>query len=181
MRQLTSIVIKRRKVISKRRKYPVHAIVLLNPAQIRSKNTVQFYYNYLYRREYSYDYKSPTYFCPNILYLYKYKYQISVHHPRCKHHQKIPPCVTPPCCTALDTKIHPYALVRKRPTRNPTIWLSLHFLHAYIINMQTRNPVIWLSLHFLHAYIIYTQTHFVPSFTKTSYIFETWQGHITSR
>ena len=55
MSQLKSIVIKRRKVISKRQEYPVHTIVLQNTAQIRSKKNAKFYYIFLYGREYSDD------------------------------------------------------------------------------------------------------------------------------
>ena len=157
MSQITSIVIKIRKVRSKRQKYPVHAIVLRKPAHIISKNNAQFYSFYLYGCEYSDDYKSPAYFCPNILYLYGHNCRISVHHPRCKHHQKIPPHVTPLYCTTLHTKIHLYVLVYKILPINPSIWILLHFLHAYIINVQTRNPFIWISIYFLHAYIIFTQ------------------------
>ena len=105
----------------KRRKYPVHTIVLQKPAQIISKKAVQFYYIYLYGREYSYDYKSPTYFCLNILYLYKHKYRISVHHTRCKNHQKIPPYVTLPCHNTLHIRIHTYVLVHKTPPIKPTV------------------------------------------------------------
>ena len=112
---------KNKKIEIKRQKYPVHAIVLRKPAQIRSKNTAQFYYLYLYGCEYSDDYKSPAYFCPNILYLYGHNCRISVHHPRCKHHQKIPPHVTPLYCTTLHTKIHLYVLVYKILPINPSI------------------------------------------------------------
>ena len=121
MSQLTSIVSKRIKVRSKRLKYTVHTIVLQNPVHIRSKNNAKFYYLYLYGREYSDCCKSPTYFHSNLLYLYKHKYRISVHHPRYKHHQKISPRVTPPCCTILHTKIHIYALVHKILPRKPDI------------------------------------------------------------
>ena len=121
MIQLTSIVIKRIKVRSKGRKYPVHEIVLQNPAQIRSRNTTQFYYLYLYRREYSDYYKSPVHFRPNTLYLYGHYYRISVHHLRCKHHPKIPPHVTPIRHSTLHTKIHLYALVHKILPRKPAI------------------------------------------------------------
>ena len=78
------IVRKIRKVISKRQKHPIHAIVLRNPTQIRSKNTVQFYYLYLYGHEYWVDYKSPAYFHTNFFYMYRNNYRISVHHPHCK-------------------------------------------------------------------------------------------------
>ena len=67
--QITSIVIKRRKLRSKRQKYPVYSIVLRKPTHIRYKKTAQLYYINFYRREYSDDYKSPAYFRPNILYL----------------------------------------------------------------------------------------------------------------
>ena len=73
MIKLTSIVIKRRKFVPKQQKYLLHTIVLQKPAQTRSKNTAHFYYIYLYRCEYSDDYKSQTHFHPNILFLYKHK------------------------------------------------------------------------------------------------------------
>ena len=121
MSQLTSIVIKRRKVRSKIRKYPVHVIVIQKPAQIRYKKTAQLYYIYLYGREYSDDYKSPAYFRTNILYLYKHEYRISVYQPHCKHNHKSLPHVTPPCRTTIHTKIHPYSLIHKIPPRKPAI------------------------------------------------------------
>ena len=120
----------------------MHAIVLRKPAQIRSKKTAQFWYLYLYRHEYSDNYKSPAYFRPNILYLYEHDYLISVHHPHCKHHQKSLPRVTPPRRTTLHTKIRLYAPVHKSLPIKPAILLSLHFIHAYITNTQTRNPTI---------------------------------------
>ena len=105
MIQLTSIVSKRIKFRSKRRKYPMHTIVLRKPAQIRSKKTAQFWYLYFYIHEYSDNYKSPAYFCPNILYLYEHNYLISVLHLCCKHHHKIPPHVTPLLYATLHTNI----------------------------------------------------------------------------
>ena len=87
-------------------------------------------------------------FCTNIIYLYEHNYCISVHHPRCKNHHKTPLNVTSPIRTTLHTKIHMYTLVHKILPRNPAIWLSLHFLHVYIINTQTRNSAVWISLHF---------------------------------
>ena len=139
MSQIASIVIKRRKVISKRQKYPVHAIVLRKPAQIRSKNTTQFYSLYLYWLEYSDDCKSPAYFRPNILYLYVHDYRISVHHPRCKYRQKSPPHVTPLRCTTLHTKIQMYALVHKSLPRKPIIQLYYIF---YVSISSTREQKI---------------------------------------
>ena len=159
----------------------MHAIVLRNPAQIRSKKTAQLYYLYSYRREYSDDYKPPAYFCPNIIYLYEHGYWISVHQPHCKNHQKIPPHVTLLRCTTLHKKIHLYSLVHKIPPRNPAMWFSLHFQHAYIINTQTRNPAIWLLIYFMLVYIISTQTIFFSSLKKTSQISETWKKQVTSR
>ena len=105
----------------KRQKHPVHKIVLRKPTQIRSKNTAQLFSLYLYGREYSDDQKPPAYFCPNILFLYEHKYRISVHHPQCMHHNKIPPHVTPPCRTTLYMKLHLYTLLHKTPPRNPAI------------------------------------------------------------
>ena len=121
MSQITSILRKIIKVRSKIKQYPVHVIVLRKPAQIRSKKTAQSYYLYLYGHEYSIDYNSPAYFCTNIIYLYVHNYRISVHHPCCKHHQKIPHHVTPLHHTTLHIKIHLYTLVHKIPPRNPAI------------------------------------------------------------
>ena len=164
MRQITSILGKIRKVRSKRQKYLMHRILLWNPVQIRSKDTAQFYDLYLYGCEYLDYYKSPVHFRPNTLYLYGHDYRISVYQLRCKHHQKIPPHVTPLRHTTLHMKIHLCELAHKSPQIKPVIWLLLNFLHVDIINTQTRKPSIWISLHFLYAYIISTQTQFFPSF-----------------
>ena len=121
MIQLTSIVINRRKLRSKILKYSVHAIIPRKPAHIRSKITTKLYYLCLYGCEYSVDYKSTAYFCPNILYLYRHNDGISVYHPHFKNYQKRPPHVTLPRRTTLHKKIHLYALVHKTPPRKPAI------------------------------------------------------------
>ena len=51
----------------------MHAIVLRNPAQIRSKKTAHFWYLCLYGREHSDYHNSLVSFRTNIFYLYEHE------------------------------------------------------------------------------------------------------------
>ena len=135
MIQLTSIVIKRSKVIKKTQKYPLHAIPQ-NPVHIRSKKIAQLYHFYCL-----WTWIIILLQITHILYLYDHYYRISVHHPRCKRHQKNLPHVTLPRRTTLHG-IHLDAIVHKILPIKPAIWLLLHLLHSYIINTQTKKPEI---------------------------------------
>ena len=119
-----------------RSKYPVHAIVLQNPAQIRSKKTAHFLHIYWYKREYSDDHISPMYFYTNTFNFTNKNNRIIVHQPRCKHHSKIPPHVPLLCIqshTTIHTKIHPYALLHKVLQESP----PYYFYYIFYIHITS--------------------------------------------
>ena len=96
----------------------MHAIVLCNPAKIRSKNTARYSYFYLYRYEHSDDQKSPVSFYTNIFICTDTNNQMIKNHPRIyiteKIIRKFRPMFTSFCIqyhTNIHKKIHPYALV----------------------------------------------------------------------
>ena len=88
---------------------------------------------------------------------------IMANHPFYKHHLKSPPHVTPFCIqsnTTIYTKIQPYALVHKIPTRKPDILLLLQFIHTSIIvgnNVVDSFMISWLSL-FVAYFCTYVHT-----------------------
>ena len=116
MYHLTSILRKIIKVRLKRQKYPMHIIVLRNPAYIRSKNTAHFCIFICTDTNIQMITIHPClslliyFICTNI------NNWIMANHPFYKHHLKSPPHVTPFCIqsrTTIHTEIHLHALVHK--------------------------------------------------------------------